>query len=241
MQETRFKLACEAVKNAVIAGNPVVVVDGSPDPEVSREMTRLGARVFPELHKGIGATKRQSFFHATEIALGEGYPAVLAVEAEKDLAAFVPDILRPILAGKADIVVPERSEAGFESYPEFQRTSEVAANKVFKDATNFPCDIFFGPIAFRPEAEIAGYFLAPSWMKYGFPNTYTQHLAVLKALHDRRRVANVRIEFRYPQAQRAEEEGILNDEMLKKRRDQFETLTQGYCKVAAKLQRPDFL
>jgi hypothetical protein len=229
LQETRFKLACRTITNAIAEGHAVAVVDGSPDPEITRHFTQLGARVFPQLHKGLGPAKQQSFFHAVQICNENNFAAVLADEAEKDLAEFVPVMLQPILNQKVQIVVPERTYEGWNSYPEFQRDSEREANREFAHVTGELYDIFFGPVMFIPSSVVAGYFLAPEWSRLGYPNTYTQHLSVLQAIFSKKiRIQSVRIEFRYPEIQKEEEETSLKEEMLEKRAAQLKTLTGGY-------------
>jgi hypothetical protein len=228
LNETRFKLACTTISNALKAGHAVSVVDGSPNPEVAKHFSALGAKVFPQLHESLGASKQQSFFHAVQICREGGYTAVLAVEGEKDLARAVPKLLREMRDGKSHIVVPERNDAGWNSYPDFQKESEQAANRVFEEVTGLKSDIFFGPVLFRPTSKVAGYFIAPMWLELGFPNTYTQHLAVLQAHADRLLVRNIPIDFLYPELQRVEEEGVLTEEMKRKREQQFNTVTLGY-------------
>ncbi len=240
VEETRFKLACKTISSAISAGYAVVVVDGSPDTSMKEKFTTLGAKVFPELHRGLGPCRRQSYFHAVEVCNQGEYGAVLALEAEKDLAQFVPEIMEPLHKRGAHVVLPARTEKGWASYPEFQVTSEKAANAVYEEAIGFGDDIFFGPVLFVPEPGVSGYFLSQKAAKLGFPDTYAQHLGVILARHhsQRVRVANVPIDFLYPEIQKEEELGKFNEDMLKKRKDQFETLTDGYRKVTKSLRSP---
>ncbi len=228
-EELRFRLACQTITSAVAAGHAVVVVDGSPNQEVKAKFTELGAKVFPELHRGLGPSKRQSYFHAVEICNRESYAGVLADEAEKDLAQFVPEILRPLEEhDDGAVIVPYRTTQGWKSYPLFQQESEQAANEVFEKVTKEQfIDIFFGPVFFTPGA--AKHFVVQQPASLGFPNTYAQHLGVMLALADGKcEVGTIPIDFVYPPEQLVEEEGTLNDAMKAKRSDQFKTLTDGY-------------
>lgn len=240
MEEIRFKLACQTIGNGVLAGHEVVVVDGSQDPLIKKKFTDLGARVFPELHPGLGPCRRQSYFHAVEVCNQGGHAAVLAVEAEKDLAQFVPGLLKPIQAYNAHIVLPERTEEGWASYPEFQVASEKAANAVYDEVMGYKDDMFFGPMLFVPQPEVSGYFLSQPCAKLGFPDTYAHHLGMIwsRLSPNHVKVAKVFINFLYPRVQRDEELGRLNDDMIKKRKLQFDTLTEGYRNAARRLRSP---
>ena len=236
MEELRFKLACQTIGNAIAHGHAVVVVDGSPNPEVAKKFVELGAKVFPELHRGLGPSKRQSFFHASEIASQEGYAAVLACEAEKDLAEFVPELLDPVLTGEATVVVPERTAEGWNSYPEFQRQTEREANNVFLEETRISLDIMFGPVLFTKRT--ARHFVIQDPKNWGFVDGYAQHLGVLQSWFNATlavgEVVPVEIEFRYPAEQRAEEEGALTDAMKAKRLQQRDSLIASYKSVGEK-------
>ncbi len=231
----RFRLACKTVASAVAAGHQVVIVDGSNDPSIQAEFEKLGALVFREkvvkgLHAGLGTAKRQSFFHAVEVAKQGGYAGVLADEAEKDLAEFVPEILGSFFKTQpSHVVVPSRSTKSWDSYPKFQADSEQAGNRVFNLVTKNleNTDVFFGPVFFTIDA--AHDFLAQDAQKLGFVDTYAQHLGVMLALADHNTgVHSVKIDFIYPPEQRVEEEGAMNLAMLEKRAKQLSTLTESY-------------
>lgn len=112
--ETRYKLACGMVKKAVDAGYKVLIVDGSPNPTVTETLKGLGATVFPELHKGMGASRRQVFFHAVEELRKvdtKDEKIIVWLEPEKiDLVSSVQDIVRPILERRTTITIPQRTD-----------------------------------------------------------------------------------------------------------------------------------
>ena len=129
VEELRFVLAVEMVKSAIASGYRVVVVDASPIPDVAVTLKGLGALVFPQLHKGMGPGRRQGFFHAFEVASAQGVPFIMWMEPEKiDLIRFVDDIVAPLEADEADIVIPQRSEIAWSTWPAFQVESEKLAN-----------------------------------------------------------------------------------------------------------------
>jgi hypothetical protein len=116
--ELRFNLACQFITAAVAAGYPVVIVDGSPDPSIADSMKRLGARVYPELHKGMGPSRRQAYFHATEVASQSDARAILWTEPEKvGIIESVEKICAPIYSYSGEIVIAKRSAASWESWP----------------------------------------------------------------------------------------------------------------------------
>lgn len=230
----RFNLACQTIENAVKSGNRIVVVEGSKDRAIQTEFERLGAIVFrenfvPKVHFGLGTAKRDSFLDGLVVCEQEGHAGVFGTEAEKDMSPFVQTMLEA-LGDDGEVGVPERTSESWLSYPEYQRVSEQAGNAVFEEVTGRKVDVFLGPVLFRPSA--AECFIVRNPAKYGYPNTYSQHLGIQVALHEGRRVRSVPVEFRYPAKQREEEEGAQNPEMLKKRQDQFDTLTKAYRTAA---------
>ncbi len=237
LETLRFKLACQTIGNAIANGHKVVVVDGSPQKGIIEETFEgLGALVFREkfvkdIHSGLGTAKRQSLFHAMEIANQCNLAGVLADEAEKDFSPFIPTLLAKLDSSR-DVVVPARTRAGWESYPEQQIQTEGEANATFCQVTGLAIDIMFGPVLIGVNAM--RHFILQNPSKLGFPNTYAQHLGVLqKILLDadgRDEVHGCEVDFLYPPEQRAEEEGDKTVEQ--KRINQRDTLSAGYRSVA---------
>ena len=231
-EELRFRLACELVQKARAAGQVVVIVDGSPNPgNIRARLSELGALVFPQLHQGIGPSRREAFFHATEVARAKGADIVLWTEPEKvDLIRSVPQIVAPIEQGEADIVIPRRSAASWETWPSFQRETEEEANRRYNEIVGTDDhDPMFGPVAFT--VNYADYFVLSDRVPE-VPDTYIQHYAPIIAASDAAAVVkSVEVDMTYPPEQRAEEEGSLSDEMKKKRLWQRDTLVAAYEKV----------
>jgi hypothetical protein len=248
--ELRFELACQFVTEAKTAGYPVVIVDGSPIKEVAGRLRELGAIVFPQLHKGMGPSRREVFFHAEQVAVGgfessfdvfDYYRSILWTEIEKvDIIRSIPQLVFPIENRQADIAIAQRSKKSWGSWPEFQQRSEQQANAIYNEVfgtENF--DPMFGPVAFS--IEMAKYFVLRLNQEFGkrhmptralVQDTYVQHYAPIVAKFAGERVRSVEIDMIYPPAQRVEEEGLLDDEMRKKRIWQMETLTEAYRAIA---------
>ncbi len=234
----RFRLACDLVKAAVADGHVVVVVDGSPIPEIAETLRHLGANVFPQLHKGMGPGRREAFFHAVEIGMKENITYFLWTEPEKvDLIRFVEEIVRPLDESDAHIVIPKRSETAWSSWPSFQRKSEDQANAVYNEAFGLEgFDPMFGPVAFNSVAmsHFVLCYCHPKDFNGEVPDTYIQHYAPLLAKVEEPaiQITSVEIDMIYPTEQRAEEEGSANEAMLEKRKMQLETLTTAYRAIA---------
>lgn len=237
--QTRFHLACQTVGNAAACGYYVTIVDGS----VRRDAVTSEETSHAEIQQAFrwaggtvqrqapgtktGASRRQAFGAAPEADVH------VWTEPEKtDLIRHVPAIIKPILDGEADIVVPKRTERSFDSYPKYQVDSEQLANTVFAEVTGLPLDVMFGPVAFSD--KFTRYFVNCDPTDYGGADTYIQQIALMVALSKGARVRSVEIDFFYPSVQYAEEDG--NEEMVKKRKSQFHALTEGFRKVAEKLE-----
>ncbi len=228
VDEVRCQLAFETVRKAVADGYTIVVVDGSPTTDVHAELRGLGAIVFPELHRGMGPSRRQAFFHAVEVAGENCVDGILWLEAEKH------DLIRSLLqiqdyfCEDADILVIGRESSAWETYPPFQVETEQQANAEWSKVTGLKgFDPFFGPVAFSVQTA-AKYFVLNQPKLSCLEDTYVGHYATLLGLNAGLKVWPVSVDFVYPPAQRAEELGALNDEMIKKRRWQMETLVKAY-------------
>lgn len=238
--ELRFRLACDMVGAAVADGHKVVIVDGSPIPQVAETLRGLGAQVFPQLHKGMGPGRREAFFHSYEIAIQDKIEVILWTEPEKvDLVRWIGKITQPINNRHAPIVIPKRSEKAWETWPAFQRQSEQRANRVYKESFNFDEDLdpMFGPVAFHISRAVDFMMCHMGNAGDEIPDTYIQHYAPLIAHHTGSHIASVEIDMVYPPEQRAEEEGSANEAMLAKRKIQLETLTTAYRAIAKSLKK----
>jgi hypothetical protein len=246
LDELRFRLACDMVTLATSRGYKVVVVDGSPaniQDSVRKVLTDCGAIIFPQLHKSMGPSRRQAFFHAWELAMEESVPYILWMEPEKvDLVNFVEEVVYPMslhytVDDYADIVIPGRTERSKSTWPTFQMESERKAAEIYNEVFGGDgFDTFFGPVAFKTEERVARHFILFNPGLYGtpeeVPDTNIQLFIPPIAKSAGCKVTSIRVDMTYPPEQRVEEEGELNDVMKEKRRHQFETLTAGFRNIA---------
>ena len=228
VEELRFRLACRLVEKAVADGHKVVIVDGSPIPEVALRLRSLGAEVFPQLHKGMGPGRREAFFHAVEVAWREKTPFILWTEPEKDdLIRWIEEIFRSIALGVADIVIPARTKESWETWPAFQVESEQEANAVYNKAMGLSgFDPMLGPVAFHV-VDSAKYFVFARGDGL-VEDTYIQHYAPIVARQSGAKLQAKFIDIVYPPEQRTEEEDAQNEAIREKRQKQLSSLTTAY-------------
>ncbi|MDP1706571.1 MAG: hypothetical protein Q8L36_02010 [bacterium] len=227
--ELRFHLACQTIGNAIGSGYQVVVVDGSPNPQIAESFRRIGANVWDQEGSTMGASRREAF----SIAKGFNPDIVVWIEPEKvDLIRHIDQLTLPIVIGSADVVLMQRTLISWHSYPEFQQESEVQANGTFFQQTGKRLDIMSGPIAFRRDA--LDIFANCNPDSFGGFDTYIQHIAVMKAMNDGFRVSETPIDFLYPLAQRLEDEA--SPEMATKRRHQLAECAANYLAAASHLR-----
>lgn len=239
VDDPRFRFACVTIEAARGLGYPICVVDGSPDARVAAAFRERKALVFPDLHQGLGPSKRQSVYHATEIARASGAQFIAMIEPEKyDMVRHL-DLWCAPLAKSADVSVATRSEASWRGYPAFQAGTEVVANDAFARATGLCLDIMFGPVAFRIRTALA-HFLNPwSYLGDGVEDTYIQHFGAIVA-HARclEVAASPPLDFQYPAEQRKQEEGAFDAAMREKRLWQRDSLIRAYEALARRYDLP---
>ena len=77
--DLRFQLALKTCQAAKKAGYPIHIVDGSPNPEISKQLFQAGAVVESEKERGMGASRRQCF----RMGLNSGADVIVWLEPEK--------------------------------------------------------------------------------------------------------------------------------------------------------------
>lgn len=226
--EIRFDLAKELVELAKQANHEIVIVDGSPNDEVAKILQGLGAIVTKQEKGGMGASRRQAWEKAREY-LKSNSSGTLWTEPEKpDIVRFIPEMASHIQEENAAVLIPSRSTKSWETYPAFQRESEPIANftynKLFPNKN--PLDPMFGPVLFRPnQIDFMIGFRPEAW---GLPDTYVQHYLPPFIRARKQKVASLIVDFQYPPAQKAEEEGPKAGEMFAKRLAQLGELIKSY-------------
>lgn len=226
--ELRFHLACQMVGNAVGSGYQVVIVDGSRNPKIAESLRRIGANVWEQEGATMGASRREAF----SIAKGFKPDIVVWTEPEKgDLIRHIDQLILPIVIGSTDVVLMQRTERSWQSYPEFQQRSEMQANAIFFVETGKKLDIMSGPIALR--RDVLDIFALCNPSNFGGFDTYIQHVAVLKAMIAGFRVTENPIDFLYPLAQRFEDEA--SPDMREKRQRQLIECAKNYSVAVSHL------
>ncbi|KAL7531658.1 hypothetical protein ACHAXR_004161, partial [Thalassiosira sp. AJA248-18] len=142
--DVRFHLALELCKLATQHKIHLIIVDGSPNHPAVRDQFQNGSdgyvHVFQqdrERYSGKGGSLRQAILKATEWIQEENNnhsnaesilneAAICFTEPEKvDMMNHVHEIVKPIIKGRADVVVPTRNDEFFrQTYPIEQYHSE---------------------------------------------------------------------------------------------------------------------
>ncbi len=228
----RYHLACQTIGNAIALGYDVLIVDKSPNPEISRSFRRIGADVHNSSAKTFGEQKRELFgicvdrFNESDV--------LVAMEPEKvDLVRLIPSIIAPIEQGQADIVMPKRTEESWSSYPDFQVTAEKETNAAFSQATGKKgFDIPFGAVALS--CKMAQYFAACNPTQFDALDKHVQIYASIIAIANGHRVISVPVNFFYPATQKREEETTLRKDMITLRKTRVQQHSYSF-RVAAKV------
>ncbi len=231
----RFKLACQFVENGVRNGYHVLIVDRSPEAAVAKALQARGAAVVCSKASTYPAQKREVAVWARVIATTKGARFVFLSEPEKaDIVDEIPTLIMPLVLGRADIVIPSRSPESWESYPDFQRQSELVILAVYRAVTGIDADPVFGPVAYTP--QVSSFFEAADAGRYNSPNNpYLYALAPVEAKAYGYRVMKVETDFRYPEVQKREEEEILFSQMVAKRLMQQKMQIETFITAARKL------
>jgi len=237
VSDIRFPLALELCKLAAAKGIQTVIIDDSPDHHTVRdELEKAGSghvRVYQQekaIYQGKGGALRQAIYNAREFIDTNHLDktAICFTEPEKvDIMNHMHLIVKPILDGGTDVVVPKRCDELFkETYPTEQYHSENFANLHFNSlAQQFEgfqtenarkIDWLFGPFAFRTS-------LADAWLNYKGNSWDAQMIPYVRAVrHESRRITSVTINFRHPIQMKKQEEGDIS--FSKKRLHQLNIL-----------------
>lgn len=229
-----FLRTLEAVKTA---GYHMVVVDASP-PEVRAEFEKraVGSNVhiYPELVRGMGPSRRQATFIASELAVVIGAKVLMWLEAEKaDMIRFVPELVdaffSPMDVHQYDIVVPYRTSLSWASYPVFQMDEELKQNRRSTEHTYQDLDVAFGPMLAR--VGVARRMILGETVRFkewGISDTYVWQWFVTLAFRLGYAIGSVPVDFIYPPEQKAEEDHPENQDMRAKRARQLETALKAH-------------
>jgi len=226
----RWALAVRTAKAARAAGHPLVVVDGSPAPDVAAEVAHvlgmeLGAVVVPQVAAaggGSDTTKggalRQALAEASR-RFGAQQPLIAFQEPEKwSMVGHWASVAAAVAAAERTagvIVVPQRTAAAWATYPLEQQHSEQFGNMYVanllreapwaaatSDHGGGGWDWFFGPFAVSSD-------LLPFFADYDGAWWDAQIVPLLRAWRAGAAAAplSMPVDFLCDPRQRAEEEG----------------------------------
>lgn len=236
----RGDLALELIKTSGEMGYKVIVADWR-SPRSFRKNINLnpGIIFIRRRSEKRSPGKRLALKKASKIP---EVKAIVITEPEKVslVKDCLPSIIKPILRGEADIVVPKRNNEMFKkTYPNFQYESETEANNTYNEELkshklvdiddNF--DMFFGPRAFANTKLIVSLFmkryrfgiahsLLPKWYFDAEELSNTNFFPIVEALKRGVKVKSIEVPFEYPALQKINEEKALRDVFVEKRKGQ---------------------
>lgn len=224
VDQVRGDLALETIHAAIENGYQLAVVDGGSSPDFIEMLGLMGVAVEAEREKGMSASRRQAFEIVSEM---DGVEVICWTEPEK-LAITrdcIKEAVKPIIDGRADIVVPRRDDEAFATYPEYQVKFEKASNHLWNDILKrhrlLPedaeeLDAWIGPRLFKNDPDIVDLFMGKyeytsdvqSGLRRDAPELWPNaiFLPLVAALHKGYRVMSVDIPYRHPASQTANEQ-----------------------------------
>ena len=221
----RGDLALETLQAARENGYQIVCVNGLSAKTFTKEVEQI---------EGVHCIKRRTMKrapgrrHAIKVAAKlAGVEIIVLTDPEKvSLLDSLPEMVAPIVSGKAEIVIPRRQERLFKlTYPEYMYHSEREGNKIFNEALRSQnlltkeledLDSFFGPRVLRNTPPIVALFMQQFTYKIGgtfFPTSYFDpeqysnvlFFPIVRALEKKKKVLSVEIPFSYPSLQKENE------------------------------------
>jgi len=196
----RFRLAIDTIRQAKLRSFPIVVLDVSPDPYVSKAFKKEGAEVISKKKCGFGDGVRAAIQKAAELSDKDG--VIIWQEPEKsDFVRFCKKAASIILNGKARIVVPERTLKSLATYPIEQAHSEQFSNLCIQSITGEKYyDYYFGPKLYRKD-------MVPFILSYKGKLWDAHMIPVIRALKQGNIVDSVAVDYQHPKEQKKAEQG----------------------------------
>ena len=226
-------------------GYRVVIVDSLSAKTFHQELKGIyGARIIKVAHPKRSPNRRKAIYEASNIS---GVRVLVMTEIEKVslVTDCMTEIVRPVLEGNVDIVVPKREDSLFKkTYPLYMYESEVEANLLYNEELRAngllsvhdeDLDFFFGARVFKNDKVLLKKILS----KYN-SNTFdslsanklfdleeysdAQFFPIVKALSSKIKVLSVTVPFRYPEKQKENEESGERELFMLKRKYQRLTI-----------------
>jgi hypothetical protein len=107
---------------------------------------------------------------AADVAAGSAR-ALVYLEGDKfDFPTHIPELVEPILSGRAELNVATRSPAGLAGFPAVQRAVESAFDRYISRETGVRIDCLYGPRAYSPvAAALFADYRADDWGVVVYP------------------------------------------------------------------------
>lgn len=232
----RGDASISTITKAIDVGYRLVIVDGGSSTDYLDRLHKLGIDTLPQKEKGMARAKREALVVAAAL---EGAEVLLLMQPEKDdIIKDIPELVKPIRSGQADLVMPTREPNSFrQTCSAFQFKSESWANKwcnKIAHQTNIipqevDLDWFFGVKALKNDPELVEMFMRKymiddpvlSARKNMDPERYSDFdfFPVLAALTNGKKVVSIEVSFHYFESQKKIEE-ILSNQFKEKRKMQ---------------------
>lgn len=239
--KVRGDLALEFIQKATSRGYQLVIVDGKSSKSFRGQLSNYQDVIKTIKRRTLESSpsKRQAFKTVSKLPQVE---LIIATEPEKvPIIDYVTEIIKPIIDGDAEIVVPKREDKLFrKSYPDYMYESEVEGNKIYNqqlrihnllnnDVENL--DMFFGPRAFINNSKILGLFTKNYFKmlkinvdinEYFNPEKYSNavYFPIILALKKGYKVKSIEVPFMYPKLQKINESIGAREFFMEKRRTQ---------------------
>ncbi len=237
--KVRGDIALETIQKAKDKGYQIIVVDSEASLIFTQKLNELEIRRLSEEKRGMSAGRQLGFKEASAI---KNVKYLCWTEPEKiSLIDYLPDLVRPIIDGTADVVIPKRREKEFqETYPDYQIYFEKQSYHLWSNMlrkfgilpeNTEDLDTFFGPKIWRNMPEVSEIFLteyvyiknherSSIFNKSYRPDQYSNstQFPIIMALFKKLRVINVEIPYKHPERQTKIESD--NDAFREKRLNQ---------------------
>jgi Ni,Fe-hydrogenase maturation factor len=239
IEGVRGDLAIDMLTSAREKGLQILVVDGGSSSSFYSELQKIqGIKLYKDENSTMGASRRIALLEASKQS---GTQIIVWTEPEKaSLIEHIETLTDPIIQGKAEVVLPQRDNNGYDSYPKYQATWEKKANHKFNellrdhkidDKLRDAYDVWIGPRIIKNEPLLINIF-THKWLDKGeidaelWANTlYLPIIFILWSkvvIQNAPRIVNVPIAYRHPAEQTKHERN--NEQYESKRRKQFENI-----------------